>query len=106
MKKYVSIIAIMLCSLTMTVKAATGNDKQKKSTGTECSCCKNCKEEKCKELCTKWCAMTAEEKKSVDGKKVKEECIKICKEKKCCSSDGKATTCEGMMDGKDCCKKK
>jgi hypothetical protein len=30
--------------------------------------------------------------------------MKICKEKKCCSSDGKAT-CEGM-EGKGCCKKK
>ncbi|MFI4955576.1 MAG: hypothetical protein ACHP9Y_06640 [Gammaproteobacteria bacterium] len=50
--------------------------------------------------------MTAEEKKSEAGKKVKDECIKICKEKKCCSADGKTSTCEGMMDGKDCCKKK
>ena len=106
MKKYASIIAMMLCALILNVKAINTNNNFKKGDPTECSCCKNCKDEKCKELCKKWCAMTAEAKKGAEGKKTKEECIKICKEKKCCSADGKSTTCEGMMDGKDCCKKK
>jgi hypothetical protein len=105
MKKIVSAIAVMLCLLVVNVQAINKNDGSKKSASTECSCCKNCKDEKCKELCTKWCGMTAEARKSDEGKKVKEECMKICKEKKCCSADGK-TTCEAMMDGKDCCKKK
>lgn len=106
MKKYVSIIAILLCAFIVNVNAVNNHDGSKKAAGTECSCCKNCKDEKCKALCTKWCGMSAEAKKSAEGQKVKEECMKICKEKKCCSSDGKTTTCEGMMDGKDCCKKK
>jgi len=105
MKKYVSIIAIMLCALIVNVNASTTNHKIK-GDPTECSCCKNCKDEKCKELCKKWCGMTAEAQKSAEGKKVKDECMKICKEKKCCSADGKTGTCEGMMDGKNCCKKK
>lgn len=106
MKKYVSIITIMLCALMLNVKAINANIKSIATT-TECECCKNCKDDRCKELCKKWSNMTAEAQKSEEGKKVKDECIKICKEKKCCSSsDGKTTTCEGMMDGKDCCKKK
>ena len=106
MKKYVSIVAIMLCALIINVKATT-NDKIRKTHATECECCKNCKDEKCKELCKKWSGMSAETQKSEEGKKVKEECMAICKEKKCCSSNGKAT-CEGMegKDGKGCCKKK
>ncbi|HWY36069.1 MAG TPA: hypothetical protein VNX68_15600 [Nitrosopumilaceae archaeon] len=105
MKKYVSIIAIMLCALVINVKADNTNKKSEIQTSTECECCKNCKEEKCKELCKKWCGMTAEARKSAEGKKVKEECIKICKEKKCCTSTSGKTACEGM-EGKDCCKKK
>jgi hypothetical protein len=102
MKKYVSIVAMMLCALILNVKAINVNNL-KKGDPTECSCCKNCKDEKCKELCKKWCGMSAEARKSEEGKKVKDECTKICKEKKCCSPDGK---CEGMTEGKDCCKKK
>ena len=103
MKKIISAIAVMLCLLVVNVKAINTTNNFKKGDPTECSCCKNCKDEKCKELCKKWCAMTAEERKSDAGKKVKEECMNLCKEKKCCSADGK---CEGMMEGKDCCKKK
>ncbi len=105
MKKHVSIVALMLCALMMNVKAMTNNDGTKKpGTATECSCCKNCKDEKCKELCTKWNGMSAEARKSEEGKKVKDECMKICEEKKCCSSDGKSGC--ATMEGKDCCKKK
>jgi hypothetical protein len=102
MKKYVSIIAMMLCALIVNVKAVNLTNKTTGSNPTECSCCKNCKDDKCKELCKKWCGMTTEAQKSDEGKKVKEECLKICKEKKCCSADGK---CEGMTEGKSCCKK-
>lgn len=95
-------IAVMLCML-VSVSAINPVSLYKKGDPNECACCKNCKDEKCKELCKKWCSMSAEERKSDSGKKVKGECVKICKEKKCCSADGK---CEGMMEGKDCCKKK
>jgi LAS superfamily LD-carboxypeptidase LdcB len=103
MKKYVSIMAIMLCALIINVKAINPNNP-KTSKITECECCKNCKDDKCKELCKQWSNMTAEAQKSEEGKKVKDECMKICAEKKCCSSTGK-TTCEGM-EGKGCCNKK
>jgi len=106
MKKIISVIAVVLCLFVVNVTAINAHGNSSKRDGTECSCCKNCKDEKCKELCKKWCGMTAEARKSNEGKKVKEECIKICKEKKCCSVDGKTSTCESMMDGKDCCKKK
>src|SRR3954462_2397586 len=102
MKKYISTVAIVLCALIINVKAVN----TKMNNTTECSCCKNCKDEKCKELCKKWSEMTAEAKESVEGQKVKEECLAICKVKKCCSVNGKTATCEGMMEGKDCCKKK
>ncbi|MES1226098.1 MAG: hypothetical protein ABUT20_62055 [Bacteroidota bacterium] len=105
MKKYVGIIAMMLCALIINVKAINAGNYSKSVKSTSCECCKNCKDEKCKELCTKWSNMTPEAQKSEEGKKVKEECLQICKEKKCCSSDGKATTCAGM-EGKGCCKKK
>jgi hypothetical protein len=103
MKKLISAIAVMLCLFVSNVNAINLGNNPSKKDGTECSCCKNCKDEKCKELCKKWCGMTAEARKSNEGKKVKDECMKLCKEKKCCSTDGK---CEGMMESKDCCKKK
>jgi hypothetical protein len=104
MKKLISIIAIMLCTFIVTTKAVTVTNKSKNDNPT-CACCKNCKDEKCMALCKKWAGMTPEARKSAEGQKVKDECMGLCKEKKCCSADGK-TTCEGMMDGKDCCKKK
>jgi hypothetical protein len=104
MKKYVSIIAMVLCALIINVKAINASGDHKNNKSTSCECCKNCKDEKCKELCSKWSNMTAEAQKSEEGQKVKAECLQICKEKKCCSSDGKAT-CAGM-EGKGCCKKK
>ena len=100
-----SIIAIMLCALILDVKATGVTNQTSSSKTADCECCKNCKDEKCKELCKKWSSMTADERKGEEGKKVKEECIKICKEKKCCSSSDK-NTCEAMMEGKSCCKKK
>ncbi|MBS1647563.1 MAG: hypothetical protein JST67_09510 [Bacteroidetes bacterium] len=103
MKKIISVLAVMLCFLVLNVKAINSVYNLKKGDPTECSCCKNCKEDKCKALCKKWCSMTADEKKSEAGKKVKNECVKMCEEKKCCSADGK---CEGMMESKNCCKKK
>ncbi len=103
MKKYVSIVAIMLCAFIVNTNALTLTHTFK-GEPMECACCKNCKDDKCKELCKKWAGMTPEVQKSEKGQLVKEECIKICKEKKCCSADGKG--CESMMEGKDCCKKK
>jgi len=97
MKKYVSIIAV-LCALMFNV-SAIGNAPA----SSDCECCKNCKDDKCKDLCKQWSNMTADAQKSDAGKKVKEECAKICKEKKCCSSSDKGS-CSGM-DGKGCCKK-
>lgn len=106
MKKQISIIAILLCTLIVSIKAVNINYKSKNNNPTtDCSCCKNCKNEKCIALCKKWADMTPEARKGEEGKKVKEECMAICKEKKCCSADGK-TSCEAMMNGKDCCKKK
>lgn len=105
MKRYVSIIALLLCALILNVKAINKNDNPKKITGVECSCCKNCKDENCKALCSEWDKMTPEARMGEEGKKVKEACMQICKEKKCCSTDG---TCMAMSDSnsKSCCKKK
>ena len=105
MKRYVSIIAMMLCALIINVKAINTNMKAVNAEATECECCKNCKDDKCKALCLEWSKMTAQAQKSEEGKKVKEECIKICKEKKCCSKDGN-TACEKMEGKAACCKKK
>ena len=104
MKKYVSFIAILLCTLMINTQPINASTK---ITGnpTECSCCKNCKDPKCKELCQKWCNMTAEAKSSEEGQKVKEECMKLCKENKCGSNDC-MTTCGNAADKKSCCKKK
>lgn len=103
MKKYVSIIAIVLCALTTVNAGVLTNPKF--TAASACECCKNCKDDQCKALCKKWAGMSAEEQKSAAGQQVKEECMKICKEKKCCSSDGKSASCENMTSGKSCCKK-
>lgn len=92
----------MLCSFILNVQAST--NKLETDTSSGCICCKNCKEQKCQDLCKKWSHMSAEEQKSTEGKKVKEECMAICKEHKCCSSTNQ-TSCEGMQ-GKGCCEKK
>lgn len=104
MNRYLSIIAIVLCTLILEVRAIGTVYKTPALNTTECECCKNCKDEKCKSLCSQWSNMSAETRASEEGKKVKAECLKICQEKKCCSTSGKAT-CEGM-EGKGCCKKK
>ncbi|HSH65430.1 MAG TPA: hypothetical protein VLB84_06440, partial [Bacteroidia bacterium] len=66
-----------------------------------------CKDPKCKELCQKWCSMSAEEKNSAEGQKVKEECMKLCKENKCGSNDHmNASSCGNSANAKGCCKKK
>lgn len=103
MKKYISFIAILLCSLV--VNAKPSHNQIKTVNPTECSCCKKCKDKKCIALCKQWNDMSPEARKGEEGQKVKDECMKICKENKCCSADGSAS-CEGMMEGKDCCKKK
>ncbi len=99
---------MMLCAFMLNISAV--NARTITTGGTSCECCKNCKDEKCKELCKKWSEMSADERKSDEGKKVKEECTKICnekcKEQKCCSSEGSSSSCQSMMEGKDCCKKK
>jgi hypothetical protein len=103
MKKLMSIIAVTLCALMITVSGVIAKGETKSST--DCECCKNCKDDTCKDLCKQWKNMTADAQKSDAGKKVKDECAKICKEKKCCSSSDKSSgTCSGM-DGKGCCKK-
>ena len=102
MKKYVSYIAIMLCAIAMNINASMATVNT--ITGTqnnECACCKNCKSEKCKELCTKWDKMSSEDKKSKEGIAVKEECAKLCTTEKCCSS----SSCNKKAK-KDCCSKK
>jgi hypothetical protein len=102
MKKYISFIAILLCSLVVNVTAA---NNQKNSDPTAYNCCKKCKDKKCIELCKQYDALSAEAKSGEEGKKIKDECMQLCKEKKCCSTDGVAC-CETTMDGKACCKKK
>jgi hypothetical protein len=107
MKKQISIIVIMLCTLVINVKAVTIKNKAENGNPTtECTCCKNCKDEKCIALCKKWASMSPEARKGEAGQQVKNECMAICKEKKCCAADGKTASCEAMMEGKDCCKKK
>lgn len=107
MKTYVSAIAMMLCVIMINVKASNVVDKSKLSVTTECGCCKDCKDEKCKELCKKWSNMSEEAQKSEEGKKVKEECTKLCAEHKDCTSSKKKkkANCESK-EAKDCCKKK
>ncbi|HET6227925.1 MAG TPA: hypothetical protein VFF27_16690 [Bacteroidia bacterium] len=106
MKKYVSFIAILLCTLVINTKSITANTKVNGNPA-ECSCCKKCNDPKCKELCKKWCGMSDEEKSSAEGQKVKEECMKRCKESKCGSTDCMtASSCGGSADAKGCCKKK
>ena len=102
MKKYVSIIAMVLCVFALNVNNMYAGNNAKTFKTTDCKCCKKCKDDKCKELCKKWSNMTAEAQKGEEGQKVKAECLKICAEKKCCSPSG---TCPGM-EGKGCCKKK
>lgn len=100
MKKYISSIAMMLCVLMLNINAInaasfTGHD-----------CCKNCKDDKCKEICQKYSEMTPEAQKSDEGKKIMEECKVKCKDAKCCDSK---SSCEDMSKkGKkgSCCKKK
>ena len=104
MKTYISAVAILLCALTLNVKAQDNNGKSQASTSNECTCCTDCKDDKCKELCTQWGKMNAEEKKGDEGKKVKEECVRHCKEKKCCKASDKAA-CD-RKDDKGCCSKK
>lgn len=89
MKKCISIIA-MLCILMLNVNTIRANGNALISHTTDCSCCKNCKDDKCKDLCKQWSNMSVADQKSDAGKKVKEECAKIC---------------EGM-EGKGCCVKK
>ncbi len=96
-----SIIAMTLCILTFSVNGVIAKSGTKPTT--DCQCCKDCKDDKCKDLCKQWNSMTADTQKSDAGKKVKEECAKICKENKGCSSSGKSTCLQ--MDGKGCCKK-
>lgn len=97
-------MAIMLCALIVNVKAINTGNEPKNSKTTECVCCKNCKDEKCKELCKQYSDLTAEAQQSEEGKKIKAECMALCEKNKCCSSSDKAT-CEGK-EAKGCCKKK
>jgi hypothetical protein len=107
MKKQISIIAIMLFALIVNVKAQTNEKEAKQTTSTECVCCHDCKNDKCKELCKKFNELTGEAQKGEEGKKVKEECMSICKENKssACSAHYEKAACEGKKK-KACCKKK
>jgi hypothetical protein len=100
MTKRILIIAMVLCAVILSVKAFTNSTAPKTA---DCACCKNCNDDKCKELCQTWSNMSSEVQKSAEGQKVKAECLSICKERNCCSPDG---TCPGMEEGKSCCKKK
>jgi hypothetical protein len=101
MKKYLVAIALVIGLLGSGFLVAKSFDKDPKCKAK--SCCAKCKDTKCKTLCTTYENMTEEQKASEEGKKVKEECLAICKEKKCCSKEG---TCPSMSDEKSCCKKK
>lgn len=101
MKKYIAITAIALCALILTVKAL--NTNKTTTPVMTCECCKNCTDDRCKQLCSTWSNMTVAEQQSPEGQSVKEECLAICKEKKCCAPDG---TCPMMEGTEDCCKKK
>ena len=103
MKKYISYIAIMLCAIAMNINASMATVNTISNTQNhECACCKDCKSDKCKELCTKWDKMSSEEKKSKEGISVKEECAKLCTTDKCCSA---SSSCDKKAK-KGCCSKK
>lgn len=107
MKKQISIIAILLCTWIVSINAVNITPQSKNNKPeTTCTCCKNCKDATCISLCKKWADMSPEARAGAEGKKLKEECVSRCKEKKCCAAEGKGAACEAMMDGKDCCKKK
>lgn len=97
-------ITVMLCALIVNTSTVNANNKLATITNT-CDCCKNCKDDKCKERCTKWAGMTEDQRKSEEGKKLKSECAKACKESKC-DMDGKSSKCDEKKEGKSCCKKK
>lgn len=96
MKKYIGMLFIALFAFVFNANAGGGDGKCCK----KADCCKNCKDEKCKETCTKLGAMTDAEKNSDVGKKLAEECKAMCEKNKCCASDKK---CE-KKEGKGCCK--
>ncbi len=96
-------MAIMLCALIINVKAVNAGETPKKCTSTEL-CCKSCKAPKCMELAKQWSNMSAESRAGEEGRKVKEECMRICETEKCCSASGKVACAE--KEGKACCKKK
>lgn len=103
MKNFMSYMALMLCVIAMNFNAAMATVNTSNGThNQECSCCKDCKSDKCKELCTKWDKMTSEEKKSKEGIAVKEDCAKICTTEKCCTS---SSSCDKKVK-KGCCAKK
>jgi hypothetical protein len=105
MKKILAGVAMLLCVMVLNVTAGNTTPVKKTSKdGTTCECCKNCKDQKCKDLCARWGKMTTEQQNGAAGKTLKAECMKICEEKKCCTAaDGKATSCK--MESGSCCKK-
>ena len=97
MKKYIGILCIALFAFAFTASAISKHDGGCCTT----NCCKNCKDEKCKEMCAKYKAMSDTEKESEAGKKLAEECKALCKKNKCCKKEDKK--CESK-EGKGCCK--
>ncbi len=101
MKKLLIFIAMLLCALMFSISGVIANDRIKSSI--DSTCCKDCKADKCQDLCKQWNSMSRDAQKSDAGKKVKEECKEICKESNGCSSNGKSTCTP--IDVKGCCKK-
>ncbi|MCX6180670.1 MAG: hypothetical protein NT150_01905 [Bacteroidetes bacterium] len=98
MKKYIGMLFIALFAFVFTANAGGGKDGCCK----KAECCKNCKDDKCKEMCAKYGAMSDTEKESEAGKKLAEECKALCEKNKCCKKEDKKA-CESK-EGKGCCK--
>ncbi|MEY5048607.1 MAG: hypothetical protein RLZZ175_1966 [Bacteroidota bacterium] len=101
MKNVLSYIAMLLCAISINISSSLAkNSTSSISNGIECSCCNDCKSDKCKEHCTKYDKLSDKEKKSEVGTKLKEECAQICKKEKCCTDD----SCNKKNTKKGCCK--
>jgi hypothetical protein len=101
MKNYRVIIALTIGLLSAVFLIAQSNDRNPKGS-TPQTCCQKCDDKQCQEYCKTYRNMTEDQKAGAAGKEVKEACLKICKEKKCCGEDG---TCSTMSE-KGCCSTK
>jgi len=99
MKKYIMMMTVALFAFVFNANAAGLGEKG--GCCKKADCCKDCKDEKCKEQCAKYSSMTDAEKDSEAGKSLAKECKAMCEKNKCCASDKKA--CD-KKEGKGCCK--